>query len=357
MLDRLPPELIDHILLLAIPSLIPWPLDQDADAERRRILRTFCLVSHILRDQALDGCSLAEQVRVLDVRRLDGMHELEGLLRRVEGVQEVVFSGWRNARLSGLAALPDLSTLSFLGVQFSWKPTFRLSSLVQLNLKNGRFPPDYSSTLFATSALPSLRVLAVGICTSSTEQFIPSLSPSFLSQLDMVQMHATPSALNTVTLPPVYCDSPTPVLFTNPWEPSPTGHELLHLQTLRPRHLRILSMSLWSFVANTHAANTLLTDLSTFLHLPPSSSSSPLLSLHLPSFLQSINTTTTPVTYGLLQKVLKRCEEGKVEVVWYEEGYEERWMISKGFWRWAKGWKERRREREEIVVGSLRLEW
>ncbi|GAA5890700.1 hypothetical protein JCM6882_000629 [Rhodosporidiobolus microsporus] len=247
MLDRLPPEILDDILLLAAP---PPRYDDEPhrEPERRKTLLACCLVSKalcscaqrllwgniVLSGQDSDQVSLEfrrfASLLSLDIgeskddvtkKRLEqSIPRLMGLVRTFRVQKYALASTERLVMLFDvLASLPptvqqvqlDLGSLGLARAQsqplllMRLAPVARnlssfscakhrivgdtppLSSLTILSLREVRGTSPTYSALFCSTTLPSLRVLAFDIHLSSDDP-LEALTPSFVSQLDVLQL-------------------------------------------------------------------------------------------------------------------------------------------------------------------------
>ncbi|GAA6031073.1 hypothetical protein JCM8097_003991 [Rhodosporidiobolus ruineniae] len=185
MLLDLPPELIEHILRLALPSSHTHPTYQN----RQALLRSCCLVSFTLRNVAqplleevahLRSSKKREQYwkrceeRRPELRQLevDGQFNEHGvlppdILRHCQALRYLCVSGIQTVDLSGLAGLPNLRFLRLMHASV-WTTRSIMPHVVELSYEHGS-PDSPVVRGFITSAVfPSLRLLSSNVHPTDT---------------------------------------------------------------------------------------------------------------------------------------------------------------------------------------------
>ncbi|BGP15447.1 hypothetical protein JCM10213_005137 [Rhodosporidiobolus nylandii] len=342
MLDRLLPELLDHVLSLAVSGA--------GAKERNETLRACSLVSRavsaravpllwrvielrqnkqalaleaVIRDKSFTELSQATRGLVLDGRGDFKLEKAMPLLRRFSRLKNISLSIFHEDKVDGaeLERFPGLRRLDLHSVLLLDLP-FRLAGLVELAISSVEMNSSSLTSILSPSSFPVLRALAVSECfdpTSEDSHFIPLVPPAMLEQLDMLQIGTTlPSYL-----PPKLEDYTTPVLFTLVWSFMADFHTVKEFDEHPVRHLRLVSDSLKRPGKGTlYQALHLLT-----FGLPMLSS------LHLPAFLQQPDESAAYIMF--LKQVLEDSTRMGIEVLWHDDGHKQH-TISPDFWAYAK---------------------
>jgi hypothetical protein len=379
-LDRLPAEILDEILLLAgtVPlrkQLVHGPLW--TTEKREKTLSSACLVSKgvCARAQALlwkqlilrgassqtrfnrlkavlrteRGTALAKSVRRVHALNIN-IEFLNEFLRKTTDVQDLHLERLRTSyappvdwsilpTLSSAYLLPflvslieltafllaELTSLALIDVELHSSSTpFLLSSLSSLTIARSSSSAARPAPLLDAQNSPSLRALSLDPHHDRQEN--PSIPSALLDNLEVVQ-HYRPS-------PPLPHNIPT--LFTfDPYHPTSTSSSA-HLRYL-PEYTHILSLL-------NHSPGSVEHDLKTLLACVHSSSSSPR-SLSLPSFLHTSDPMGAlrdlPSTRRRVGQLLAACEEGNVEVIWHEDDWRSPHTVSPSFRHYAKELKRK----------------
>ncbi|GAA5855779.1 hypothetical protein JCM8547_000353 [Rhodosporidiobolus lusitaniae] len=369
MLDRLPPELVDHIL-----DLLPSPAKLDGVHERTIALRACCVVSKALRDRA--ESLLWRDVAILRwdqadralLRFKDANNEtkerLSGTRSLRLGVEDQLFHvdetfdilafspGLRELRLECQGDLDmsllanSVSNLEILALNRSItlrsSASFVFPYLTNLSLNRTDLLPSFATNIFATftSALPSLRALAISPNHEPTEPHIYEIlfdakSPAFLgrrSTLDMLQLHL--KDITEFSKPVFYSEVPTVITVTNNSLASQRMRELL--SECAPSHVRYYHSPSAPTRLDIFAEG--LMRLLLLVHVPSRPKS-----LHVPSCLRPEPSERIAEPQDAL---FAACERKGVEVVWYDLEEEDEREVSPSFWRYAMGIKAEK-EKEE----------
>ncbi|GAA5873751.1 hypothetical protein JCM8547_005939 [Rhodosporidiobolus lusitaniae] len=361
MLDRLPPELVDHILDLLIPS----PATVDGAHERTIALRAFCLVLKAVRDRAEpllwrdvailswdQGDRALLRFEDADEGTRERLSKTRSLRIGVEGqlfyVEEIFgflafFPSLRELRMEceGLLdmgevarSVPNLETLTLNWAMKLFSSTsFVLPSLTNLSLDRTDMFPSFATNLFAsfTSALPSFRAFAFSPRDESTDSrsndiLFDSHSPGFLgrrSTLDMLQLHL--EDVEQFSKPVFQSYVPTAMTVTNDSLAQQWTTELLIDRA--PSHIRFYP----SPTAQTRP-DIFVEALQQLGHVINYSSPSPK-SLHVPFLLRS---EPSERISELRTTLFAACKRKAVEVLWYNSEEEEERAVSPSFWRYAR---------------------
>ncbi|GAA6036154.1 hypothetical protein JCM8097_006644 [Rhodosporidiobolus ruineniae] len=298
MLDRLPPEILDAILVLTYPPS-PWPDKDDKDSERRQTLTSLSLKLET---------PLKAKVRTM---RTSSYVALQGMLVVVPQFRTIeLFSVeiWPEPTVHPLLLQPfNLVHLSLLSVSVSQQDDF--DRLLQVNV------------------FPNLSTLWVGNCDHrhALRGYIPSVSSDLAQQLDMLQISNHEYGMSGDEPPSAsFWTLPTAVLVT---------HELFSARYLPtplpilPFHVRVVVAPDFDAQSDTLVSEDLISLAACI---------TPLISLKtlvLPSFLRRLD-HLMPASVGKREELLKACTAKKVDVVWHEG--EGELSFSTAFWAHAK---------------------
>ncbi|GAA5902240.1 hypothetical protein JCM6882_000482 [Rhodosporidiobolus microsporus] len=236
MLDRLPVELLSHVLRLAAPL----EYTPDKYRERRELLRQCCLVCKRVRDIAQPMLPEVYRVRTKeDEERLVGPNGGPGITRSkvkvlavsdgdpIPGLSSASYSYLSDLRLlrcrdfslNVLSQVPGLRRLVICDSAFTASQPCALTALVELSLLDGSARGIEHPTLFTSTYLPNLRALALTISSDDWcegERVLPPLPPTFLNQLEVLGVDVgdiTMQDLPSLSPAPVLVDASTTLLF------------------------------------------------------------------------------------------------------------------------------------------------
>ncbi|GAA5866737.1 hypothetical protein JCM8547_002743 [Rhodosporidiobolus lusitaniae] len=339
MLDRLPPELVNHIL-----DFLPPP----PAAGRADTLRALCIVSRqmyhlalpqLWREMLLGWTSQAvvlrriladptvnhtrEAVRTVTVcGRGTGVDvpAVLPLFAHFPSLEKLVVRWCSTLNLEELQkSAPGLQFLTLMSIEFldPLPPNFSFPSLTSLSLNDIDLPPSEYRTFLSSASLPNLRALSY---TSSESLSHPAnaavfslFTGPFVEQLDALQL----TARDALFFPPGLLYLSTPTLLTA---------RIADLSSRAPTsltlHLRLLDrllegrtlQRLVRLIKNAHLSS---------LHLPADSS------------------WVSEAPGGTVPALSEACVEKGVELRWYSSGGEEEHEVSQAFWRYAKEFKAR----------------
>ncbi|GAA5861574.1 hypothetical protein JCM8547_008078 [Rhodosporidiobolus lusitaniae] len=352
MLDRLPPELVDHVLAF-IPPMIPpkWS---------RNTLLACCLVDKSISERAFallwrdlgwpDGQN-AKLLAVLEdertamrgtlVRSLrvygKNPHPLVKRMPRLKELSLEVCPG--GVDLGAVAkAVPELKTLRLrISGPLAIHPSLSFLALTCLTISGTNFPASF----LTPAVLPSLRALAY--CRSLKvhprdcySTLFPLDPGSLLHQLDMFQV---PIREVVDGLPSPYLQLFVPTLVTVNLD----GIENIEAHHLA-RHLRFElpaeALEAWLDV-DIEGVREEWEDYDEYCaggvrHLVHLVEQASLSSLHIPRIPPKL--VSTSKTFG---RLLETCEKKGVEVVYFDQMEEREGSFSWSFWRYAKQLKAR----------------
>ncbi|GAA6007468.1 hypothetical protein JCM10207_006352 [Rhodosporidiobolus poonsookiae] len=328
----LPPELIEAILLFLPPTSLTSPdlPDRQADLARCcRVSRAFhgaafpVLWSHLaLKDTKLrDGLAKhAHHVRALRFNASRNLPwsvfvELQPSMRRLEWLELDGISSHEALALTDLY-LPHLRQLIVAGVLCEGGPPPGFPRLRSLTLNHVFVERRVLASILDPARAPNLRCLSLGFThDQSGRPFSPTLSPSFLEQLDMLQVrHATGLQGTAADF-----SLPTPTLFS--FDPSfslPT-FDFPHGKTPPPNLYLIAAMDKkYNWMSDTYKARLPrnLDKLAKIINSP----GKPIRSIFLPPFLDS-----SPSGYGFYddlvhdaaERLIEACQDCGIEVAFY----------------------------------------
>ncbi|GAA6036074.1 hypothetical protein JCM8097_006600 [Rhodosporidiobolus ruineniae] len=342
MLDRLPPEILDAILVLTY-SPAPWPDMSDKDKERRDSLYRFSLVCRALSFRAqillwgLPG--LAEAVKT--VRTNGSAHSGDGLplLRACLGVKELQSVGGK-AKWDDLAGL-SLTTLDLRGIWLFLPPTTLSLPVTRLSFLDMTISEDDSARLFTREVLPHVQALWLGKSLSPTSRGwrFPAVPPAFAQQLDLLVVESN----EDTPVPPSLLSLPTTVIVSANF-----GPDLSALIALNPPRIRSIEASS-AFEADGWTSpgffdgllSPQIAALTAYVASP-----TPPTSLHLLRFLRTLDPSNWPRFRATFDVLLEACERNKVEVFWHDD--DEAGAFPESFWAYAK------RLKAEAAEGSTR---
>ncbi|GAA5823643.1 hypothetical protein JCM11251_000708 [Rhodosporidiobolus azoricus] len=356
MLDRLPVELVE----LIIRQAAPLNYDTQMYKARRKLLKSCCLVNRTLRQVAqpmltevveVDGLptashayplGMAGQVRLLAIVKRDAEMVVQACanlvdLRLVKVAEEF--------DLGLLAGSPHLKRLLLERSPFFCPDDLVLQSLVELSFRGDIYWSFYETytdlnSLLHPSQVPSLRALAIALCTGDSwadDYKLPVFRPSLLKQLEMLSID-----LGDITVERLTSLHPAPTLCNIYWA------ELEHLCAVPhlPPFLHIYDLDHlggaedreedldWAIEAlrNVRHFTSHLEDLS---RLSPPRRDLRLL------VLSAALRPDEPKQYHLIRRMilalLKVCQTLEVEVLWNHEPYEHgSSMVSSALWRWIR---------------------
>ncbi|GAA5875425.1 hypothetical protein JCM8547_004402 [Rhodosporidiobolus lusitaniae] len=359
MLDRLPSELVDHILDFTDTwpeeerpntfyrlSLVNKKVGERAQKALYYDLRTD---STWFRKKLVGTLQENEQAREA-VKALTIVHDHAGtseILETCPNVQRIVFDHTFQLSVSsfkGFKPLPSVMVLTCVHMDKS--PALDpicLPNLVELTISFTYFRPGEMDRFFNSAALPSLKALAISLIYDyggrpPFPQTFPNLPLDFVAQLDMLQI----SSVDLDYVNPAIFRSPTPILLTTTFitRVGPAVFDLKRLEQytrLAPPHICFAEPHAGYFECAKEVPQTLecLINLAVLVSSP----SKPF-SLQLPHFLQRIDAALIPETSARLEELMRACGENGVEVVWHSmrtSGWAE---LRKDFWRYAKAFKE-----------------
>ncbi|BGP15371.1 hypothetical protein JCM10213_001437 [Rhodosporidiobolus nylandii] len=360
MLDRLPPELLDHLLQLAAPP--SSTLDEDIERSRRTTLRACALVCRhvsgvaqrlLWKDLALvaerdvakvqqalqdeDDRQRAKSTRTVFVDRKADFGGLEALLPHLVGLLELSINRWYDEEQLSVAALASLANLRALEthgltLKGDWAGA-RFPSLVRLRLDGVYLHADAFPLVFRQDAFPALRALELSCLYIQDDEEpaagFPTLPLPFLAQLDMVSLYVG----DLDVLPPSIFSSSTPVVLEVTSFRLQSPQLAASVAAVQPRHIALRSVN--SKYPETSA--TLQQSLSALVRL--CSLPSRLSSLHLPSSLRDILPDAT--TFHQLEQA---CKQHGVELLWYAGDSDDLFFH---FWGYAKTLKAARQADDE----------
>jgi hypothetical protein len=390
MLDRLPAEILDEVLLAATSPPPSQAIQTSIELERERssLLSSLCLVSSALRASAQEllwrdlelrrfpprlakfaavlqtkrGAVLAKATRTIRALHA-GLPLVHSLLKVSTNVRELhvedAYQGHHQFDLRMLQKLPSQSLSSCIFVDTTDKEAHAdlvklglfsietvplshpilLPSLTSLSLNKVTIPEADFAQLLHSDALPSLKAVAANGCYKQAplDCFCHdiTLDPLLLSGLDMIQ-HKEPG-LPSLHCPPTVTAFVTFSFLREPQDPPPRSRLLY-----RPSR-----DELWTVHAGydsggiVYTLGCLAASIPTLLPL----------SLHLPVFLRSITPARPLSPWRLLtwsdlwetrrqvDEVLEACAKAGVEVVWSEDLDTDDRVVSLSCWRHAKGLK------------------
>jgi hypothetical protein len=385
MLDKLPPELIDNILVLACPST-SWPDRNRYDCLRRSFLYRCCLVSKGVKERAqallwknvvVESKRLAKSLKLLlaqggahelklQTRVLTGCtsHGLVAVARFFPNLVEVRLDQFPSNKVStakleeitsatGASSLVPLlhhlssslssslavSSLAIEGFDLwwgrqnttYWSKQFSFTKVTQLTVTNIAFESSaQAESFFSREVFPSLRALALSACrTSRSRNIYPPISLSLLKQLLLLQINWSASD----GTPPSFYETKAPVLHTIPFYHRAMQDRAL-LEAAGVFHLRICVQDFTSLASS---------DLRDYAALVASSVKPR--SFHLPLLWRNTKPRTSFLPTEALDELLEACEKNGVEVVWCKEGDETEYTVSQEFWEYA--WRLKKEQRED----------
>ncbi|GAA5957938.1 hypothetical protein JCM10213_002264 [Rhodosporidiobolus nylandii] len=208
-MDRLPPELLEHILDMAVEPAPPVGVSR----QRVRLLRSCCLVSCLWRDVAQpklwDAVLVGKQPSVLpplNTIRFESLEQapaelaaktrllralghgadfaaLERAVERMTNLEVAVFQGWMGANTLRLTSL----SLESFPIDPRSFPTF--PHLVSLSLIRCSIPFQSCPLLLSTSLMPALRALLLSDnIESSGDKLYHRFGAGLLQQLEVLQV-------------------------------------------------------------------------------------------------------------------------------------------------------------------------
>ncbi|BGP15356.1 hypothetical protein JCM10213_001452 [Rhodosporidiobolus nylandii] len=357
MLDRLPPELLDKVLLLAAPPR------HDYDTERNRQLVVFCGVSkrlhaqaqrllwrdvHLEPDNAVNlfadalcsepGEHLKLRIRTMSLCCQDDWSVAVELLPRLPNLVELtlVCDGSTRAEppLEALPELPGLKRLNLLGAGVGGFGAASFPSVTSVYMGACFILDDdgeLDSYVLEPAAFPSLRALSLrNLSNNDPRYFNPyaAISPGILEQLDALEV-----CLDWITdvLPADYLSPSVPAILELSVFDLANVREV-DITNALPRHLHLTRYP------ERHGISpaVVCTALRKLASLLPSSPA--LFSLHLPSSLRHVTDAG-----DTLSALVQKCEEQGTEVIWNDEEGE----FLPVFARYMREVREREREEGE----------
>ncbi|BGP15227.1 hypothetical protein JCM10213_000821 [Rhodosporidiobolus nylandii] len=325
MLDRLPLELLDHILHFAAP------LDYTPDLykERRATLRSCCLVSRTMRELAqpmLPEVFAARTKKDVQMLETDGRGKQVKLLA-CNGEHWIRESkdepGWQRGTM---AACPHVRDLRLFGADLNLELLAPLSALRRLVLVDGRIGLTNAETtlskleelsmdathmdsvgfgvLLRTHCLPALQSLAVtGLDPNDGAAFSSAISSGFFDSVK----HIVLDAYDLAQLPPSFpLPDPSRVLLTTSHFPSPEEFTL----SFKPTHLALSpSATLEDVLTNSGLPDAIRS------FLPVLSLHTTIRNLGVPDFLHPSRSLAGELA-SLRRELLKACADNKIRVVW-----------------------------------------
>ncbi|GAA6035861.1 hypothetical protein JCM8097_005742 [Rhodosporidiobolus ruineniae] len=364
MLDRLPPEILDAILVLTYPPS-PWPDKNDVDRTRRRTLCHLCLTARAVRAQA--HSLLWRKVVLGSTRRCDRF------LQTAEQRPDLV-SSIRTMRTKGikvlskiLPALPrwlGLRKLQCVGGRVSWEELSGLSveilelwdvkltaavaprptRVVRLTLVGVHLIIPDAKHLLQPEVFPQLRSFTFSpLFNVYTNWQLPEIPQLLARQLDLLVVQLVP---NTVQLHERIHDLPTCVMVARELFSDVSFPTVLQPYSLQPPHLCILGPPTSSPLRHDASYWDVRFVLTMRTLIDYVRSATPPRSLHLPSFLPSLNPNRFPLTPPERDSLLRWCASTGVEVFWHDAS-EEQPTFPRAFWEEAKRVKARAVAAEE----------
>ncbi|BGP15431.1 hypothetical protein JCM10213_005068 [Rhodosporidiobolus nylandii] len=357
MLDRLPPELLDEVLLLAI--LPPSPA---GSSTRRTSLQACSLVSKAVgaRAQPLlwreveltttkqveaaakHADKLGSWVRSLQLATYDpaqlprglalatacsNLVELDFLLSMEDSVDLLDLKSISHVRIL---------TLQNLELVASSASAF-LPKLEHLSLRNVEAASAVYSSLFTQQSLPNLSALALAetyVLASQADFFRNPLAVSALPDLFRQQLLALQFRASELGASPSTCQASSNILLTR------THSD----QALRPAlamfaapHVQLAYVPSIDETTYSYSYRSVRRALKA-LHILVLSTSKPR-SLHLPISLHPDSPPHLAILRKNTDKLLRACEAQGVEVVWRTEGPEADWKVSQDFLRYVRNVK------------------
>ncbi|GAA5914050.1 hypothetical protein JCM6882_001833 [Rhodosporidiobolus microsporus] len=351
MLDRLPPELLDHILELAVP-----PASTLNEAKpREETLRQCSLVSQAVREraqallwrdvvvripaQAARLLQLVKEGDVGDLRRATKSvqwlfkappryDQIEEVVQLSSGLQhlELVFSSVPVAvEQFGAKTVASLTTLSLWNASLLPEPTTFLPfpRLSTLEFEGVYMCPAAMSKLLTPTALPSLRALFLGQFDQDGDPVFPKLAPAFVSRLEDFQLTFSPGLAPPIP-PSTFEFAPPAALIV---EISDLESLLEHIAadpdfTLPPH----LFFDTFYGVRTTDNGPRFSILTSVVLAYP-----TPLQSIHLP-----ISLLLSQAFHVYLEDLLSLCDKRSIDVVWRQEEQAFCMSFSQTFRRYAR---------------------
>ncbi|GAA5902346.1 hypothetical protein JCM6882_000507 [Rhodosporidiobolus microsporus] len=335
MLDRLPVELLSHILRLAAPL----EYTPDKYRERRELLRRLCLVCKRVMDVAqpmlpqvftfqreADEAHLREgdPARGQSVRLLK-LHEhyrescpVEATLGACRNVVDLRLSFLMDFNLGLLADLKNLRHLTTMYTNPTCPPNLVLPNLVSAALAGRAVQTPFFETFLTSTRLPSLRSLSIELSSGDSRLYgtrkLPSFPLSLLRQLDDLIVGASdiPLAdLSTLEPAPVLVDCHWMELYALCSDPSPLP------PALRLYDIEYLASSSESHLG-AHDSFAVFQVLNTFrirLFSMPLPSKQPRV-LVLPGALQAKHRPLHHLVETAVKELLDACGKIEVEVLW-----------------------------------------
>ncbi|GAA6035766.1 hypothetical protein JCM8097_005690 [Rhodosporidiobolus ruineniae] len=353
MLDRLPPEILDAILVLSYPPS-PWPDEDDVDKERRQSLTKLSLVCKAVSAVAQDllwrklsfesdddleltrrlqklETPLRAKVRTVRTKKRAALQEMLVVVPQCPGVKKLQCTDGRTT-LEQLSSFPTLRTIELFSLEIWPEPSLNPLSLQPFNLVHLSllavyvFQQDDFDRLLQPDVLPNLLTLWIGHCGyhHALRGYVPLVSSNLAKQLDMIQISLRYRPGGDEPPSPSFWTLPTAILVTHVL--SPPGVLPKPLPTL-PSHVRIVVDPDSGAKSDTLVSKN-LDSLASCI--------TPLISLRtlvLPSFLRRLD-HSMPASVSKRDDLLKTCTAKKVDVVWHDE--EAELSFSKAFWAYAK---------------------
>ncbi|BGP15365.1 hypothetical protein JCM10213_001443 [Rhodosporidiobolus nylandii] len=354
MLDRLPPELLDKVLELAAPVQPIETYGRNA-VDHKPIVCACSLVCRAVRERAqpllwrrfepvhlgrISQLASLGQTRLLELDTYVSDAKLNGAFLQQPLPLDFLssFSRLDTLHLSTLvgAAPLDLEKLAITShlrrlflERVDIKPVIRpitFPTLEVLSMSECAMLAQTSAALFVTATFPSLRAFAwMNLKHPGTEDhFFPSLSPAFISQLDMMQMYSNVlrDGVPTSTFlhgTPILLSVPVTDLTTDAWL-APL-HRLPNLR-VRLAHLELASVGLFLLMQGSVSANL----------VKLVSGSNPPRAVQVLRAMQASARNRN----SMMGKLVEACERNGVEMLWHDEGEENDVHVSPSFWQYAK---------------------
>ncbi|BGP15443.1 hypothetical protein JCM10213_005056 [Rhodosporidiobolus nylandii] len=352
MLDRLPLELLDEVLLLA--TLPPSPA---GPSTRKTTLQACSLVNKAVgaraqpllwrevevatTKQVKAAAKHADQLGSL-VRKLRLQTVAVGPLPRVlalgtvcSNLVEVDLSLHSSSKvdLLDLESVPHLRTLTLQHLELvASAPSAFLTKLEHLSLRSVNAASAVYSSLLTQQSLPSLSALALALADTYVSDFFRNpLAVSALPDLFRQQLLALQFRASQLGAFPSTCQASSNILLTRTHSDQALRPALARFAAPHVQLAYVPSIDETTYNYSYRSVRCALKA----LHVLVLSSSKPQ-SLHLPVSLHPDSTSHLDTLRKNTDKLLRACEAQGVEVVWRTEGPEADWKVSQDFLRYVK---------------------
>ncbi|GAA5861543.1 hypothetical protein JCM8547_008067 [Rhodosporidiobolus lusitaniae] len=326
MLDRLPPELVDHVLASISPKWSRKTLLACCLVESSISVRAFAL---LWRDLGWGDSQNANLLAVLEDQRTHGTRvrslrvygqNLLPFVKQMPRLKELSLTVCHGADVEAVAeAVPELETLRLMTTwSLALRPSLSFPALTSFTVENVDLPPS----IFTPSVFPSLRTFSYsGPEKKHTPEAYSTIFPpgpgSLIQQLDMLQLdiQAVLDYGNQGASPRGSSPRAPPAAAFNGVADDDDNVDGQEDVEVNEYYLGVVR-HLVHLVEQASLAS---------LHLP-----------HMPTDLVSARKT--------IKRLLETCEKKGVEVVYFDQKQEPEDSFSWPFWRYAKQLKARRVE-------------